>query len=49
MYIFQEIYDKEFKNKFEDKKIYYEHRLIGMNNKQPNPLNVSRWHGGPGS
>lgn len=26
--IFQEIYDKEFKTKFEEKKIYYEHRLI---------------------
>jgi isocitrate dehydrogenase len=27
--IFQEIYDKDFKSKFEEKKIYYEHRLIG--------------------
>ena len=26
--IFQEIYDNEFKNKFEEKGIYYEHRLI---------------------
>jgi isocitrate dehydrogenase len=26
--IFQEIYDKEFKSKFEEKKITYEHRLI---------------------
>ncbi|MBE0650205.1 MAG: isocitrate dehydrogenase (NADP(+)) [Bacteroidales bacterium] len=26
--IFQEIYDNEFKGKFEDKGIYYEHRLI---------------------
>jgi len=26
--IFQEIYEKEFKSKFEEKKIYYEHRLI---------------------
>lgn len=27
--IFQEIYDNEFKSKFESKQIYYEHRLIG--------------------
>lgn len=27
--IFQEIYDNEFQKQFEDKKIYYEHRLIG--------------------
>lgn len=26
--IFQEIYDKEYKSKYEAKKIWYEHRLI---------------------
>jgi isocitrate dehydrogenase len=26
--IFQDIYDKQFKSKFEEKKIWYEHRLI---------------------
>jgi len=26
--IFQEIYDKEYKEKFEAKKVWYEHRLI---------------------